>query len=144
MTKQVKGKCGKCGSLKLPKEDELKAIVTVIANLVYKYQGSDPDIIAKQIGIDNAVATLKEIISQLLLDQDKQKEAEFEEKWQFREASIKAMADSCADMKFTVLRADLIGQIEEGLILYDINHGKSRMKGGWISFEDTISLIKKA
>jgi len=40
-------------------------------------------------------------------------------------------------------KKEIIKKLSNGLILYNINHGKAKMKGGWIHFEDTVKFIKQ-
>lgn len=59
--------------------DELAALAKVTANLVFGYQGSDPEIIKKQVGIENAVETLKDAFEYKLSQQREQVLSDFSE-----------------------------------------------------------------
>jgi hypothetical protein len=53
----------------------------------------------------------------------------------FLELKIKSYASQKLD--------EVKQEIENDLILLDINHGQSRMKGGWVSFESTIDILEQ-
>ena len=54
-------------------EKEVREVqVKILANMVFKYQGSDPEVHKRQVGVDSAAFTLQEIIDDALQTKEKE------------------------------------------------------------------------
>ena len=54
-------------------EKEVREVqVKILANMVFKYQGSDPEVHKRQVGVDSAAFTLQEIIDDALQAKEKE------------------------------------------------------------------------